>query len=108
MNKSKQLCLVENEKKCPLSYEILKINFLLYSLLFFEDVNLSSFCLSWDLNHSSFCLSRDVNQSSFYPSRDVNLSSLCLPGDLNLSYLRVKRFRTPGRQREDRFTSLGG
>ena len=66
------------------------IKFLLYSLLFLEDVNLSSFCPSWDLNHSSFSLSRDVNQSSFYPSRDVNLSSLFPSGDLNMSYLNLQ------------------
>ena len=67
-----------------------KISKFLYSLLFFEDVNLSSFCPSWDLNHSSFSLPRDVNQSSFYPSRDVNLSSFYSSGDLNLSYLNLQ------------------
>ena len=69
-----------------------KIFEFLYSLFFFEDVNLSSFCSSWDLNHSSFYPSRDVNLSSFYPPGDVNLSSLCPSWDLTMSYFRVTHF----------------
>ena len=69
-----------------------KIFEFLYSLFFFEDVNLSSFCLPWDLNHSSFYPSRDVNLSSFYPPGDVNLSSLCPSWDLTMSYFRVTHF----------------
>ena len=89
MQKNNQIFQFENKNKSPLGKKIEKIKFKFYSLLFFEDVNLSSFCPSWDLNHSSFCPSRDVKQSSFFPSRDVNQSSFYPSGDVNLSSLSL-------------------